>query len=91
MKFEHIWDVFLFHQTDELYEEILCNILHNVGCETENETCQSALFSYIQDVFKVFTIILLFVFFFPFPILLTLSAFNANERGNENFISLLPF
>lgn len=40
-------------QVDELYEEILYEILHNVGCEAENETCQSALFGYIQDAFKV--------------------------------------
>lgn len=79
---------FLFRQTDELYEEILCNILHNVGCEAENETCQSALFSYIQDVFKVFTIYSQFTFG---PILLALSSFNANESGIENVISLMPF
>lgn len=40
-------------QIEELYEEILFEILHNVGCEVENETCQNALFSYIQDAFKV--------------------------------------
>lgn len=40
-------------QTEELYEEILYEILHNVGCETENETCQTTLYSYIQDAFKV--------------------------------------
>ncbi|XP_031620349.1 protein unc-13 homolog 4B isoform X3 [Contarinia nasturtii] len=39
--------------TEELYEEILYQILHNVGCETENETCQSSLFGYIQDAFKI--------------------------------------
>ncbi|XP_055321737.1 protein unc-13 homolog 4B isoform X2 [Sitodiplosis mosellana] len=39
--------------TEELYEEILYQILHNVGCETENETCQSSLFGYIQEAFKV--------------------------------------
>lgn len=44
---------FYHQQTEELYEEILYQILHNVGCETENETCQSSLFGYIQDAFKV--------------------------------------
>lgn len=43
-------------QTEELYEEILYEILHNVGCETENVTCQSTLYSYIQDAFKVISI-----------------------------------
>lgn len=43
----------IFQQTEELYEEILYEILHNVGCETENETCQTTLYSYIQDAFKV--------------------------------------
>lgn len=43
----------LFQQPEELYEELLYKILHNAGCETENETHQAALFSYIQDAFKV--------------------------------------
>lgn len=43
-------------QTEELYEEILYEILHNVGCETENVTCQTTLYSYIQDAFKVISV-----------------------------------
>lgn len=42
-----------WEQTEELYEEILYEILHNVGCDAENETCQNALFTYIQEAFKV--------------------------------------
>lgn len=38
---------------EELYEEILFIILHDVGCEAENETCPGVLFSYIQEAFKV--------------------------------------
>lgn len=43
----------LCKQTEELYEEILYNILHNVGCDADNETCPAALFSYIQEAFKI--------------------------------------
>ena len=54
MYFFHSLFIFIsFIQIEELYEEILYEILHNVGCEAENETCQSALFSYVQDAFKV--------------------------------------
>ncbi|KAJ6638361.1 Protein unc-13 like 4B, partial [Pseudolycoriella hygida] len=38
---------------EELYEEVLYEILHNVGCEVENETCPEALFQYLQDAFKI--------------------------------------
>ena len=38
---------------DELYLEILYQILHNVGCDVNLEVGQTALFSYIQDAFKV--------------------------------------
>ncbi|XP_055698353.1 protein unc-13 homolog 4B isoform X3 [Phlebotomus papatasi] len=36
---------------EELYEEILYEILHNIGAEIE--TSQTSLFSYIQDAFKI--------------------------------------
>ncbi|KAG4080156.1 hypothetical protein HA402_008227 [Bradysia odoriphaga] len=38
---------------EELYEEVLYEIIHNVGCEVENESCPSALFQYLQDAFKI--------------------------------------
>ncbi|KAK9880351.1 hypothetical protein WA026_010235 [Henosepilachna vigintioctopunctata] len=38
---------------DELYSEILYEILHNVGCDLSCEIGQNALFSYIQDAFHV--------------------------------------
>lgn len=43
----------LIFQIEELYEEVLYEIIHNVGCEVENETCPEALFQYLQDAFKV--------------------------------------
>ncbi|KAJ8944670.1 hypothetical protein NQ318_015878 [Aromia moschata] len=38
---------------DELYAEILYEILHNVGCDVNYEIGQTALFSYAQDAFKI--------------------------------------
>jgi BAI1-associated protein 3 len=38
---------------DELYAEILYEILHNVGCDVSLEIGQTALISYAQDAFKV--------------------------------------
>ncbi|CAH1967098.1 unnamed protein product [Acanthoscelides obtectus] len=38
---------------DELYCEILFEILHNVGCDISYEVGQTALFSYAQDAFKI--------------------------------------
>ncbi|KAL3277541.1 hypothetical protein HHI36_012885 [Cryptolaemus montrouzieri] len=38
---------------DELYSEILYEILHNVGCDLSCEIGHTALFSYIQDAFHV--------------------------------------
>ncbi|KAF5296761.1 hypothetical protein FQR65_LT10162 [Abscondita terminalis] len=38
---------------DELYVELLYQILHNVGCDVNYEVGQTALFSYIQDAFKM--------------------------------------
>lgn len=38
---------------DELYTEILYQILHNVGCDMNYEIGQIALFSYAQDAFKI--------------------------------------
>lgn len=38
---------------DELYEEVLYEILNNVGCEVEVENCQGGLFEYVQDAFKI--------------------------------------
>lgn len=40
-------------QIDELYSEILYEILHNVGCDISYEIGQTALFSYVQDAFKI--------------------------------------
>lgn len=40
-------------QIDELYTEILYEILHNVGCDASYEVSQTALFSYAQDAFKI--------------------------------------
>lgn len=40
-------------QIDELYSEILYEILHNVGCDVSYEIGQTALFSYIQEAFKM--------------------------------------
>lgn len=40
-------------QVDELYEELLYETLHNVGCENEGGTCNNDLLAYIQDAFKV--------------------------------------
>ncbi|XP_065157678.1 protein unc-13 homolog 4B isoform X3 [Atheta coriaria] len=38
---------------DELYLELLYEILHNVGCDETCEINQSDLFSYLQDAFKM--------------------------------------
>ncbi|RZC32407.1 unc-13 -like, partial [Asbolus verrucosus] len=38
---------------DELYAEILFEILHNVGCDVTYEIGQTALISYAQDAFKI--------------------------------------
>lgn len=38
---------------EELYEEILYEILHNVGCEHDQDYNENALFEYIQDAFKI--------------------------------------
>ncbi|KAG5895641.1 hypothetical protein JTB14_008650 [Gonioctena quinquepunctata] len=38
---------------DELYCEILYEILHNVGCDVSYECGQTSLFSYAQDAFKI--------------------------------------
>ncbi|XP_044262026.1 protein unc-13 homolog 4B isoform X2 [Tribolium madens] len=38
---------------DELYAEILYEILHNVGCDVSVEIGQTALISYAQDAFKI--------------------------------------
>ncbi|XP_072393128.1 protein unc-13 homolog 4B isoform X4 [Diabrotica undecimpunctata] len=38
---------------DELYREVLFEILHNVGCDVSCEIGQTALFSYAQDAFKI--------------------------------------
>ncbi|XP_074030466.1 C2 and C2B_Munc13-like domain-containing protein staccato isoform X3 [Leptinotarsa decemlineata] len=38
---------------DELYCEVLYEILHNVGCDVAYEIGQTALFSYAQDAFKI--------------------------------------
>ncbi|XP_044739455.1 protein unc-13 homolog 4B isoform X2 [Chrysoperla carnea] len=38
---------------DELYSEILYEILHNVGCDQAYETGQTALFNYLQEAFKM--------------------------------------
>ncbi|XP_018323999.1 protein unc-13 homolog 4B isoform X2 [Agrilus planipennis] len=38
---------------DDLYLEILYEILHNVGCDVSYDIGQTALFSYIQDAFKM--------------------------------------
>ncbi|KAJ8953785.1 hypothetical protein NQ314_007215 [Rhamnusium bicolor] len=38
---------------EELYTEILYEILHNVGCDVNYEVGQTALFSYTQDAFKI--------------------------------------
>ncbi|KAF2898858.1 hypothetical protein ILUMI_07316 [Ignelater luminosus] len=38
---------------EELYSEILYEILHNVGCDVSYEVGQTALFSYIQEAFKI--------------------------------------
>lgn len=38
---------------DELYTEILYVILHNVGCDFNYDTSQTALFSYAQEAFKI--------------------------------------
>lgn len=40
-------------QIDELYCEVLYEILHNVGCDVAYEVGQTALFSYAQDAFKI--------------------------------------
>ncbi|XP_058814021.1 protein unc-13 homolog 4B isoform X2 [Topomyia yanbarensis] len=37
---------------DELYEEILFEIMHNVGCEDE-ELTEDSLIHYVQDAFKI--------------------------------------
>lgn len=47
-------DCYIF-QIDELYSEILYEILHNIGCDNgcTYETGQTALFQYVQDAFKI--------------------------------------
>lgn len=40
-------------QIDELYTEILFEILHNIGCDVSCEIGQTALISYAQDAFKI--------------------------------------
>ncbi|KAJ8919011.1 hypothetical protein NQ315_016916 [Exocentrus adspersus] len=43
----------IYRNIDELYTEILYEILHNVGCDMSYEVGQIALFSYAQDAFKM--------------------------------------
>lgn len=43
-----------FTQTDELYSEILYEILHNVGTDYDrSETGADALYAYVQEAFKI--------------------------------------
>lgn len=41
----------LHFQIEELYEEVLYEVLHNVGAETEHS--EEDLFGYVQDAFKM--------------------------------------
>ncbi|CAH1161909.1 unnamed protein product [Phyllotreta striolata] len=43
----------LLKAIDELYSEVLYEILHNVGCDLSFEIGQTSLFSYAQDAFKI--------------------------------------
>lgn len=43
----------LYFQIDELYEEILHEIIHNIGCEASEDCAQDALIEYVQDAFKI--------------------------------------
>ncbi|XP_037921818.1 protein unc-13 homolog 4B isoform X3 [Hermetia illucens] len=38
---------------DELYEEILYEVLNGIGCEASSDICQEALYDYIQEAFKI--------------------------------------
>ncbi|KAL5288048.1 hypothetical protein ACFFRR_008722 [Megaselia abdita] len=38
---------------DELYEEVLHEIIHNIGCEASEDCAQDALIEYVQDAFKI--------------------------------------
>lgn len=40
-------------QIEELYGEVLFEILHNVGCDVSVDIGQTALISYAQDAFKI--------------------------------------
>lgn len=42
----------LFSQIEELYEEILFEIIHNVGYCDDGNINQDSLFIYVQDAFK---------------------------------------
>lgn len=44
---------FLHFQIDELYEEILYEVLNGIGCEASSDICQEALYDYIQEAFKI--------------------------------------
>ncbi|XP_058467926.1 protein unc-13 homolog 4B isoform X4 [Malaya genurostris] len=48
---EFIGDAFGWN-IDELYEEILFEIIHNIGCEDEEQT-EDSLIHYVQDAFKI--------------------------------------
>lgn len=43
----------IFFQIDELYSEILYEIIHNIGCDLSCDIGQTALLSYVQDAFHV--------------------------------------
>lgn len=43
----------LFFQIDELYEEVLHEIIHNIGCQASEDCAQDALIEYVQDAFKI--------------------------------------
>ncbi|CAH0552872.1 unnamed protein product [Brassicogethes aeneus] len=45
--------IFTALNIEELYAEILYEILHNVGCDVSYEIGQTTLFSYAQDAFKI--------------------------------------
>jgi hypothetical protein len=49
----HIIIIFVDQQIEELYSEVLYEILHIVGCDASAEEERTPLFSYLQEAFKL--------------------------------------
>jgi hypothetical protein len=47
------WIIIIAQQIEELYSEVLYEILHVVGCDASAEEQRAPLFSYLQEAFKL--------------------------------------